>query len=116
MLPEYACELFFYKRHIENYGKSVFLLKFFNVNSEKVIKSSRPKEYTTEPVKAHLRNDMKTIRNHSVMKYIGKTQNIQRNTGDLKNPQNRNTVLTSSRDLTEIPFDVFENPPTFKFV
>ena len=37
ILPEYACELFFYKLHIENQGKSMFLLNLFNVNIEKVL-------------------------------------------------------------------------------
>ena len=37
MLPEYACELFFYERHMQSLGKSVFVLNFFNVNIEKVL-------------------------------------------------------------------------------
>ena len=39
ILPEYACELSFYKLHIENRGKSVFLLNIFNANIEKVLSS-----------------------------------------------------------------------------
>ena len=43
------------------------------------------KKYTTELAKVHSNSVMETIRNHSVMKNIGQTQNFRRNTGDLKN-------------------------------
>ena len=34
------------------------------------------KNYTTEPVKVHLNSVIETIRNHSIMKNIGKIQNF----------------------------------------
>ena len=42
-------------------------------------------KYTTEPAKVHLKSDMKTIRNHSIIKTTGQIPNFRRNTGDLKN-------------------------------
>ena len=39
------------------------------------------KKYTTEPTKVHLSSVMETIRNHSIMKNIGKIQNVRKNTG-----------------------------------
>ena len=46
---------------------------------------SMMKNYATELAKVHLNSVMKTIRNHSIMKNIGRIKNFQRKTGDLKN-------------------------------
>ena len=43
------------------------------------------RKYTTEPAKVHLNSVMESIRNHSIMKNIGQTQNFRSNIGDLKN-------------------------------
>ena len=49
------------------------------------------KKYTTEPAKVHLNSVMETIRNRSIMKNIGQTQNFRMNTGDMNN--SRSTIL-----------------------
>ena len=43
------------------------------------------KKYTTESAKVYLSSVMETIRNHSIMKNLGKIKNFRKNTGDLKN-------------------------------
>ena len=46
---------------------------------------SMMKNYATELAKVHLNSVMKTIRNHAIMKNIGRIKNFQRKTGGLKN-------------------------------
>ena len=43
-------------------------------------------KYNTEPAKIYLKSDMETIGNH---KKHGQTQNLRRNTGDLKNSKHK---------------------------
>ena len=50
-------------------------------------------KYITEPAKVHLNSHMETIRNHPIMKNIGRTQNFGRNTGDLKNSKTTSSTI-----------------------